>query len=72
MSGGPFKIGDEPTRSAFVDEPPTKTLTLTAGTWIVWCGAKQMVVRVPQGTTQKIDAAGLDTAVDNLQHGQPQ
>lgn len=67
--GGPFKIGDDLGFSPFLDEPPTKTRTLTAGTWLVWCGAKQMVVRVPPGTTQKI-AAALDAAVDNLQHGQ--
>lgn len=62
MSGGPFKI---------VDEPPTRVMTLPPGTWLVWSGAKQKVVHVPPGATQRIDAAGLDTAVDNLQHGQP-
>lgn len=72
MSGGPFKIADQPTHSTFMDEPPKRVLTLTPGTWLVWCGAKQTVVHVPPGATQKIDAAGLDTAVDNLQHGQTQ
>jgi hypothetical protein len=30
----------------------------------VWCGAKQKVVHVPPGATQRIEAAGLDTGVD--------